>query len=67
MVNKLFTDEKGSQMECYLNTQHNCIIKVGDFNDIMRQEWIELNDIDDVDELIKELKIVKKHMILSSK
>jgi hypothetical protein len=67
MVNKLFTDEKGIQMECYVNLERNCIIKVGDFDDIMRYQWIELNDIDDIDELIKELRIVKKQMILASK
>jgi len=67
MVNKIFTDESGTQMECFINTKHNCIIKVGEFDDIMRTQFIELIDIDDVDELIKELRIVKKNMILASK
>jgi hypothetical protein len=62
MVKKLFTDKKGIQMECYLNSDCNCIIQIGAFDDIMNHHWIELNDIDDIDELIKELKSIRKIM-----
>jgi len=49
-------------MECYLNTKLNCIIKIGEFNDVINWQYLEIDNIEDINELIKELKYIKKLM-----
>jgi len=66
MVNKVFTDENGIQLECYANVDLKCIIKIGESNNFMTQQVIEIIDIGEIEELIKELRMVKK-LIQSNK
>lgn len=62
MVNKIFTDNEGIQMECFLTKDFNCRIKMGQFDDYLNLHCLDIDNLNDIDELIKELKSIRKIM-----
>lgn len=63
MVTKVFSDLSGAELQCYLNKDNLCFIQaISDPTDIGDFGGHVVLDLEDVDALIKELRLIKSVM-----